>query len=247
MPRCYLSERLLFVWPISPYWRETRRKLVIAMAVLTFLTFCSSGLPANGTEPPAINPFGMSPTVRDDAVPGYIELSDGKVVAGSIYMTRDKRLKIFDSTLQRQREIPLDRVKQIECIVVSERMEKEWRFKETAADVKEYTGRSYPAREYRHRITLDDGRTIEGPISEVLYVRPESGQSSSQGNQNPSVEPQRFILYKTHKGPIGSDLKSLVYVKTVKLGEEALAEGLKRTAYRTPGQTTSKQTSERSQ
>lgn len=197
-----------------------------------------------GEEPPAINPFGPSAAVREDAIPGYIELSDGKIIAGAIYMTRDKRLKIFDSTLQRQREIPLDRVKQIECIVVSERMEKEWRFKETAADVKEYTGRSYPAREYRHRITLDDGRTIEGPISEVLYVRPQASGTNGKGSQNPSVEPQRFILYKTHKGPLGSDLKSLVYVKAVKLGEEALAEGLKKTAHRTSNQTRSNETSE---
>jgi len=237
-----LSGGIPRIWPGQRRWMQRTLKLIVVLAILGI---CRPPLMATGEEPPAINPFGSSSTVRDDAVPGYIELSDGTVVAGAIYMTRDKRLKIFDSTLQRQREIPLDRVKQIECIVVSERMEKEWRFKETAADVKEYTGRSYPAREYRHRITLDDGRTIEGPISEVLYVRPESSQSSSQDRQNPSVEPQRFILYKTHKGPLGSDLKSLVYVKAVKLGEEALAEGLKRMAHRTSSQTTSKQTSER--
>lgn len=242
MQRRRFSRRILRIWPGQSRWIQG--KLLVVMAIFGI---CYPALGATGEEPPAINPFGSKPAERDDAVPGYIELSDGTVVAGAIYMTRDKRLKIFDSTLQRQREIPLDRVKQIECIVVSERMEKEWRFKETAADVKEYTGRTYPAREYRHRITLDDGRTIEGPISEVLYVRPKTSQSSSQGRQTPSVEPQRFILYKTHKGPLGSDLKSLVYVKAVKLGEEALAEGLKRTARRTSGQTTSQQSSERNQ
>lgn len=201
------------------------------------------GASATAAEPPAINPFGPPVTEREDAVPGYVELSDGKIVAGKVYMTRDKRVKVFDSTLQRQREIPLNRIKQIECIVVSERMEKEWRFRETTSDVKEYTGRSYPAREYLHRITLDDGRTIEGPLSEVLYVQPEPSGSSSQGQQAP-IEPQRFILYKTHKGPVGSDLKSLVYVKAVKLGEEALAEGQKKATHRTSGRTMSERNSE---
>lgn len=179
-------------------------------------------------EPPAINPFGPRQSEREDAVPGYVELSDGQIIAGKVYMTRDKRLKIYDEKLQRQREIPLNRVKQIECVVVSERMEKEWRFRETTSDVKEYTGRSYPAREYRHRITLDDGRTIEGPLSEVVYVAPDASVLSASDSRAKTPEPQRFILYKTHKGPAGTDLKSLIYVKTIKLGEEAYQEGKKK-------------------
>ncbi|MGQ9771132.1 MAG: hypothetical protein ACUVQG_11305 [Thermogutta sp.] len=242
--RC-LFDQFLWLNRNRGRWFRTIPGFILVLTIGTVVGVCPPSMTAE--EPPAINPFGPSTAVREDAIPGYIELSDGKVVAGAIYMTRDKRLKIFDSTLQRQREIPLDRVKQIECIVVSERMEKEWRFKETAADVKEYTGRTYPAREYSHRITLDDGRTIEGPISEVLYVRPQSGVTGSQGSQNLSIEPQRFILYKTHKGPLGSDLKSLVYVKAVKLGEEALAEGLKKTAHRTSDQTRSNGTSERNE
>lgn len=182
-------------------------------------------------EPPAINPFGSPASEREDAVPGYVELSDGQIIAGKIFMTRDKRVKIYDQEMQRQREIPLNRIKEIQCVVVSERMEKEWRFKETAADVKEYTGRTYPAREYTHRVTLADGRTLEGPLSEVLYVQPDPGETA-RGGYRPEIEPLRFILYKTHKGPVGTDLKSLVYVKSVKLGEEAYKEGVKKMAKR---------------
>lgn len=240
MQRGWWSDDILRKWTHKMWWTYTIRVIAIAAIGLGSLGV-SLGV---AEEPPAINPFGSASTEREDAIPGYVELSDGKVIAGKIYMTRDKRLKVFDSTIQRQREIPLDRVKQIDCIVVSERMEKEWRFKETAADVKEYTGRSYPAREYRHRITLDDGKTIEGPISEVIYLMPQLDEKAARGTQGPYVEPQRFILYKTHKGPIGSDLKSLIYVKAVKLGEEAFAEGLKKAARRTPTQTTPKETSE---
>ncbi|HPU06718.1 MAG TPA: hypothetical protein PL064_05920 [Thermogutta sp.] len=238
-PRCFsyvLTDRHIVQLPFIS-------KIAGLMAAVIAVGFLWFGDLATASEPAAINPFGPPVSEREDAVPGYVELSDGKIIAGKVYMTRDKRVKVFDSTLQRQREIPLNRIKQIECIVVSERMEKEWRFRETTSNVKEYTGRSYPTREYLHRITLDDGRTIEGPLSEVIYVQPEPSGSSSRGQQA-AIEPQRFILYKTHKGPVGSDLKSLVYVKVVKLGEEALAEGQKKGSHSTSSRTTSQEASE---
>ena len=33
-------------------------------------------------EPPAINPFKTQPAEREDAVPGYVELSDGSIHPG---------------------------------------------------------------------------------------------------------------------------------------------------------------------
>ena len=96
-----------------------------------------------------------------------------------IYLTRDKRLKIYDDRLQRQREVPLQAVKQIECKVKKEWMEKEWKFKETTSDEKILTGRSYPAREYLHTITLGDGRTITGPMAAIVYVRRSPQQEPS--------------------------------------------------------------------
>ncbi len=194
-------------------------------------------------EPPVINPFGPRPSDREEAVPGYVETSDGKVYPGLIYMTRDKRLKLYDEQLQRQREIPLRVVKQIDCQVKKEWMEKEWRFKELALDEKMYTGREYPAREYLHTITLQDGRQITGPLAEIIYVKPylpkpEPGSKTYQ----PDVEPMRFILYKRHKGDFGQSLKSLVYVKCIKLGEEALEEGRRKAAGRPTSSSASKQT-----
>ena len=131
-------------------------------------------VPTAAEEPPAINPFGPKSDAREDAVPGYIETSDGKITPGMLYLTRDMRLKINDQSIQRQREIPLRVVKQIDCAVKKEWMEREWRFKELASDEKLYTGRSYPAREYEHTITLRDGRTIRGPLAAIVY-RPARG------------------------------------------------------------------------
>jgi len=170
-------------------------------------------------------------------------MSDGRVVVGSIYMTRDKRLKIEDSARQigagdgaaddksekRQREIPLRAVKQIEAKIAKEWMEKEWRFKELALDEKYYTGRTYPSRLYFHTITLKDGRKITGPVAEILYVKP-FRELKSGPRADEDAEPIRFMIHKRDKGEPGTDLRSLVFVKRIKLGEDAVEEGRKKAA-----------------
>lgn len=174
---------------------------------------------AGADEPPAINPFGSRPQGREDAVPGYLELSDGSIHAGRLYLTRDARLRIFYEAQQRFREVPLQAIRQIDCFVQKEWLEKEWRFKENANDQKVYTGRSYPAREYVHTITLHDGRTIRGPLSGIVYVEAE-----------PGAEPERYLLHKRDKGEPDETLGSLLYVRSIHLGDKALDEGRQKAA-----------------
>ncbi len=194
-----------------------------------FVLLALPALAATGAEeePPTIQPFGPVRQDRADAVPGYVELSDGSLVVGNVYLTRDKRLKIEDRQAGgevRQREVPLRVVRQIETHVEKEWMEKEWRFKEAALNEKVYTGRSYPARLYFHTITLKDGREITGPLAEIVYVRPFASAEGPRAAQA-EPEPRRFLLNKRDKGSVGTDLDSLLYVRMVKLGDDALKEG----------------------
>jgi len=172
-------------------------------------------------EPPSLNPFGNSgdQKPRDDSMPGYLETSDGRVHPGQLSLTRDARLKIFDDERKRQREIPLKAIKRIDCVILKEWLEKEWRFKENASDEKYFTGRTYPAREYTHKITLQNGQAIEGTLSAIVYVQADT-----------SKDPQRYLLHKRDKGEPGTDLKSLVYVRSIQLGEKALLEGKRKAA-----------------
>ncbi|MEA1950043.1 MAG: hypothetical protein U9N87_01570 [Planctomycetota bacterium] len=177
-------------------------------------------------DPPAMNPFGSRTTVRDDAVPGYVELSSNKIHYGMIHLTRDKRLKINDEKIGRQREVPLRVVTRIDCTVKKEWMERDWRFKELALDEKMYTGKQYPAREYLHEITLRDGRKIKGPLAALVYLQPGAGNAGGNATAyRPKVKTERFTLYKRDKGKPGTKLKDLVYVKSIKLGQKALEEG----------------------
>ncbi len=165
-------------------------------------------------EPPALNPFAPKPTIREDAIPGYLELSDQTIHLGKVHLTRDTRLKIYDGVQKRQREVPLRVILKIECKIEKEWIEKIWRFKENANAEKYYTGETYPAREFIHVITLQDGRTIEGPIDGILYVHKED-----------APKPDRFLIHKRQKGPIGSQLEDLIFLRSVHLGDKAMAEG----------------------
>ena len=192
-------------------------------AAVVALAAGSSTLRAD--EPPTINPFGPAALQREDAVPGRIELSNGAVHSGLIYLTRDKRLQVYDEDLQRQREVPLQAIKQIDCSIKREWLEREWKFKETTSDEKMYTGRHYPAREYLHTITLKNGRTITGPLSAIVYLQPRQPGTGQSDDRQPEQEPEHFLLNKRNKGEVGQDFKSLVYVKRIKLGKDAVEEG----------------------
>lgn len=185
-----------------------------------------------GEEPDALNPFDEKPATPKGAVLGCIELSDGSIHPGWVYLTRDKRLQLVDDKTQQQHEPPLWAVKQIDCAVKKEWMEKEWRFKETTSDEKLYTGRAYPARQYTHTMTYQNGRKVVGGLSGVVYLQPLDEPPGATPTERDRPAPERYILNKRAKGKMGEDLKSLVYVKRIKLGKDAYEEGCKRAARR---------------
>ncbi len=189
-----------------------------AVSLLTLIVALTTSQAAAVAQPPDFNPFGKSPSVRDDAIPGYVELSDGALLTGHLHITRDGRLKLYDQKAQRQREVPWKRITEITCEVEREWMEKAWRFVENAHDRKVFTGRTYPARVLVHTIRLTDGRKLRGPLSGIVYV------------QNPGKPTQRFLLHKRQKGKIGEKLASLIYVRKIGLGDDALKEGNRRAA-----------------
>ncbi len=203
--------------PRKPFARFLLAELLVLLAI--------PAARGRQSEPPALNPFGSraerEDQKRDDAVPGFVEMSDGKIHPGQVMLTRDARLKIFDEQQKKHREIPLKAIKRIDCTVLKEWVEQEWRFKANASDEKYFTGRSYPSREYPHKITLQNGQKIEGTLSGIVYVR---------ADPDPEAELERYLLHKRDKGYPGTDLKALVYVRSIQLGAKALEEGKRKAA-----------------
>jgi len=169
--------------------------------------------PATGKA--ATNPFGDpgEAVQRKDAVPGYVELSNGLKIPGYIYTTRAKRLKIFNLKRELYEYVPVPALKSIQTTVEWERMDKEWRFKEAGNPEKVYSGREYPVRKVMYTLTLRNDHEITcHMLGPPLYVE-QSGK--------PRVQ---FILHDRDKGEMGAALDSLdtlKYIKSVVFGPEA--------------------------
>jgi len=178
------------------------------------ITFAEDEDDAGGSTPGS--PFAPTNEAgyRNDAVPGYIELSDGTKRPGRIYTTRAKRLKIYNLKRKIYEFVAVAACKRIEGVVEWERLDREWRFKEAGNPEKVYTGRAYPLRMHSWRLTLRNDHEILGHIlGQPLYVVHDG-------------KTERFILHKRDKGPKGTQLEDLVYIRRVVLGPEAYNEAL---------------------
>ena len=138
---------------------------------------------------------------------GVITLSNGERIPGRISTTLGKPLRVWDEADKEYRDIPFTLVRALQAEVVWERDQKEWHFKESGSDIKEYTGKTYPARETRYKVTLVNGQTVTGGIVAPLHVETRS-------------DPVTVVLHKRDKGATGETLDHLVYVKRVEFPEE---------------------------
>ena len=155
------------------------------------------------TSQPAAPPAATQPTVifktEDDASrAGAIVMSDGSTVSGRITTTEDKPPRVWDEQEKQYKDIPFSLIKSIEAEVLWERDEPEWHFKASGSDVKEFSGKTYPARETKYKLTLTDGQTVDGGLVAPLFV----------GDKT-------YVLHKRDKGEVGQTLGQLVYVKSV--------------------------------
>ncbi len=161
---------------------------------------------APATQPastPAKSPFAE--VAADDGRAGRIVMSDGRVIEGTISTTHDTPIRVWDETEKAYRDIPFRLIRSLSAEIVWEREEREWQFKESGSDIKVYSGRTYPARETRYKVTLINGQSVTGGIVAPLYA-PIDGERKT------------FVLHKRSKGEIGQALAELVYVKEVAFG-----------------------------
>lgn len=142
---------------------------------------------------------------RPDALPGAIELSDGKVLAGYLYTTAEKNWEVMVQESEKVlivHHIPFVAVLSMKANVEEEQMELEWRWKEMGTPERVYTGRSYPTRRLNWTLKLIDGTTVTGAIKgQPVWIETQAGKS----------EP--MILAERTKGEMGQKLSDLVYIK----------------------------------
>ena len=165
-----------------------------------------AGPASQPTSARGANPFAARTAEnfsRPDALPGAMQLSDGKVLAGGLYTTQEKDLEVWIQAQQRWRHIPLLAVLGIRAVVVSEELEPEWRWKQMGSDEKVFTGRARPSRQLNWRVNLIDGTSLEGEIKgQPLWIE-RAGQRTL------------YVLHSRAKGEFGQTLNELVYPRHV--------------------------------
>jgi hypothetical protein len=155
----------------------------------------------NPTTPAATAPAGERPS-RADALPGAVELSNGKILAGYLFTTAEKDWEVFVEEEKVFHRVPFIAVLSLTANVVEEGMELEWRWKEMGTPERVYTGRSYPTRRLTWTLKLIDGTSITGAIKgQPLWVEQVSGKYGP------------IILAERTKGEMGQTLQDLVTVK----------------------------------
>lgn len=168
------------------------------------------------------NPFRTEGNFsREDAVPGVVQLSSNKILPGGIYTTRDKDLLVWVQSQKRWRRVPLLAVLSINAVVIENKMEQVWRWKEMGVPERVYTGEQYPARRLLWKVHLIDDSTITGAIKgQPIWVE------NKQGTSGP------FVLHERVRGKVGQSLKDLVTIKKIiisrRLMDEVLADKSKK-------------------
>ena len=110
--------------------------------------------------------------------------------------------------------MPVPALKRVEAVVVWERQQRQWRFKEAGSTEKVYTGETYPARMLSYRLTLRNDHRITGDVlGQPLYIARED-------------RTDRFVLHKRRKGAVGKSLEDLVYIRAVVFGREAYEQAV---------------------
>lgn len=147
---------------------------------------------------PAVSPF--KPAEDDGRRAATLTTSDGEKYKGRWSTTLERPLRVWDESKKEYHDVPFNLIKSIQSKIVWERDEPEWHFKESGSDIKEYTGKSYPAREMEYTLTLSNGQTVTGSVAAPLFLQQSNGDRT-------------FILHKRDKGEVGQKLPMPVYVK----------------------------------
>ncbi len=158
-------------------------------------------------------PFGAGTgPAREDAVPGAVQLTDGRILAGWLYTTREQPWEVFDARTERWRRVPLAAILSVSAEVVREDMELEWRWKDMGVPERVYTGRMYPTRRLMWRFRLADGSTLTGAVKgRPLWILMPGG-----GRQGP------FVLHERMRGEPGQGLDDLVHIRRAVVSRRVL-------------------------
>ena len=161
-----------------------------------------------------------------------VTMSDGTIIKGKVQTRNDAKFRIvtqageFTQNLGRtenvasrygkQFDLGLDLFKRVEFMVrpdrpqvqtqlPSERMERQWKWKERNNTEKVYIGEPFPIRNLEIRCFMNSGEEINGTLQTIpLYVQEEGAFTA-----------KKFFLKSKQKGKPGQSLPELLYIRSI--------------------------------
>ncbi|MHC4985759.1 MAG: hypothetical protein ACYTFO_06340 [Planctomycetota bacterium] len=157
------------------------------------------------------------------AVPGVIQFSDDRMLAGRIWTTAGRTLDLYVDPPGRWRRVPLAAALSLTAELIAEALTDETRPAEIGSPDRVYTGRQIPSLAFRWRLRLADGSELVGAIrGQPIWIlaMPPTGDD---GRTSPPVPLRQgpFILAETVEGPPGASTTELVYVSRVVISARA--------------------------
>jgi hypothetical protein len=178
---------------------------------------------------------GAKKSARENApVSATVTWSDGRRETGKLSFTPGVPLTVYDLEGKEWVDVELADLAGLVAVPREEKIDREWRWKDYGNDEKVYTGRERPRRWLDHDLALKDGEKMKVHVKgTVVYFDtvPEPGKPKKPKAGVASAEPdaklkqkakpvrRRLIIRQYDRGNWGDTLKSLVYVKSIVVGE----------------------------
>lgn len=167
------------------------------------------------------NPFRKGDAfLRTDALPGVVELNDGRQIPGGLYTTREKDFEVNVPSEKRWRRVPLVLVRSIEAVLLEEKMDQHWRWKAMGVPERVYTGKEYPYRRFEWKFNLIDGTSLQGVVKgQPLWIE-KLEDLGGRGRYGP------FVLHERFSGAEGTKLEDHPYMKQIVISRRMMTKVL---------------------
>ncbi|PAW76616.1 MAG: hypothetical protein B9S32_14655 [Verrucomicrobia bacterium Tous-C9LFEB] len=141
--------------------------------------------------------------VACSAVPGVVEWSDGRKQEGALSLTPGKDIRLFE--VKTQASIRLEDVSEIVMTPEKEEMREGFTFAEPGQAKQEKNGEIYPVRYLKAKVTLRDGKVLEGHLyTTVLYIE------NAEKNE-------KVVLLAKLTGKVGQKIEDVAYPSRIQL------------------------------
>lgn len=157
-------------------------------------------------------PQAAARTRANAELPALISFSDGTLLAGKLRIIGSRPL-IVTPTGGSQRRFDAGDILSIEQVVEKAIIERPWTFKEAGKPEKIYFEGHYPLLNFLTRVTLTNGKVVEGHAISAVYAL--SGEAGKQ----------KVFLKRQIKGRLGQTVDDVVYVTNIRYTENAPVAG----------------------